>query len=191
MSEQNQHFVKMNMQYWDNQLGGHLDEWVELEDIKGDPECQSDREGDQIDGRQDWKNDATSSTCSDLIQIHMSPLAKNDADQHRQHRCMATDIPESSKPPSINQRPSTNQPNPLCHHGWIKTWPRRVSNPKWACQAIQMCWGWIRWIKCTGYVTYGLEMAGSNICRGAIHKDEATEAYWGWTVCTWTAWVNH
>ena len=101
----------------ENQPGGQTGEQGGPGDVEGDQECQSDGDSVETDGNGCRTEDATSSACSNLIRVNMSLLAADKTGQHGQRKRTTMDIPESSKPPPIDHRPSTDQQNPPHRHG--------------------------------------------------------------------------
>ena len=132
-----------------------MGERVKSRDVKRDLEQQSNVEGDQIGGRQGWKDDVTSGAHSDSIRVETEPLAADKTGQHRWYKHDKMDVCRPSTAPTIDHRPPADHPDPPHRRGRLKSRPRSVSNHMWTYQATRTHRGRIGRIECARYVIYG------------------------------------
>ena len=111
-------------------LGGWIGEQAKSRVIKGDREHQSNGDGDQRGGRRGQMDDTTSGTHHDSKRVGTTSLAEDQASQHRWHKHEMADVPRTSTPPTTYLRQFTDNPTPPHHHGWLKSQPTRVRNPR-------------------------------------------------------------
>ena len=111
----NEHVIEMKALHQNRWPGGAEGNQVELEHVKHDLEHKNDADGIAYDGKGCQMDGAMSTAHHNLKQVETDALATYQADQHEQHQCMTSDVPEPSKPPPINHRTPHTHPNPPRH----------------------------------------------------------------------------
>ena len=129
-SQENQRYVETNVLRRVRGPEGHLVEEVGPGDIGEDRERQSDGDGDEMDGRTAWMDDATSGAHHDSKRVGTKTLAEVESSQHERREREIVHVPRPSTPPTIDHRHPTEHPNPPRRRGRIKTRPRQISQTR-------------------------------------------------------------
>ena len=135
----------------DNRPGGQLGERVELGDVEGDRERQSDGEGDEMDGIRGGMDGAR----RDSKRVETTPLAEGETGQYRWRMRTTTDVPRPSTASTNDPRRPIDHPNPPRRRGRLKRRSTSISPSQWTYQVIQTRRGRIGRIGSVEHVVYG------------------------------------